>query len=49
MDGLLDKTLKVAVKTIAGTCNSMGLLIEARLVMHLRDLEAGKYDQELKK
>ncbi len=49
MDGLLDKTLKAAVKTIAGTCNSMGLLIEGKTSdAFTRDLEAGKYDQELK-
>mgnify|MGYP001610878023 CR=1 FL=1 len=48
MDGLLDKTLKAAVKTVAGTCNSMGLLIESKTSdAFSRDLEAGKYDKEL--
>lgn len=48
MDGLLDKTLKAAVKTVAGTCNSMGLLIEGKTSdAFTRDLEAGKFDKEL--
>ncbi len=49
MDGLLDKTLKAAVKTVAGTCNSMGLLIEGKTSdQFTKDLESGKYDNELK-
>jgi len=49
MDGLLDKTLKAAVKTVAGTCNSMGLLIEGKTSdLFTKDLEAGRYDTELK-
>ncbi len=49
MGGLFDKTLKAAVKSLAGTCNSMGILIEGKTSdAFTRDLEAGKYDKELK-
>ena len=49
MEGLLDKSLKAAVKTVAGTCNSMGLLIEGKTSdQFTKDLEAGTYDKELK-
>ncbi len=48
MEGLLDKSLKAAVKTVAGTCNSMGLLIEGKTSDQFsKDVEAGTYDAEL--
>jgi hypothetical protein len=47
-DGLFDRTLKAAVKTVAGTCNSLGLLVEGKTSDEFnKDLEAGKYDKEL--
>ncbi len=48
MDGMLVNSLKSAVKSIAGSCNSMGILIEGKLSNEFtKDLESGKYDKEL--
>lgn len=48
-EGLFDKTLKAAVKTVAGTFNSMGILIEGKTSDQFnKDLNAGVYDKELK-
>lgn len=49
MDGMFDNTLKTAVKTVAGTCNSLGILIENKTSQEFnKDLEAGMYDREIK-
>lgn len=49
MEGMLDRSLKAAVKTIAGSCNSMGLLIEGKTSDEFnKDLESGLFDDILK-
>ncbi|MEK6861470.1 MAG: 50S ribosomal protein L11 [Nanoarchaeota archaeon] len=48
MDGMLDKTLKAAIKTVAGSCNSMGLLIEGKTSDEFnKDLESGMYNSTI--
>ena len=45
---LLCKDLKSAVKTIVGTCVSLGILIEDRPAVEIeQEIEAGKYDKEI--
>ncbi len=49
MPGLLCKDLKSAVKTIAGTCGTLGVLIENKVASEIeQDIEMGKYDAEIK-
>ena len=49
MPGLLCKDLKSAVKTIAGTCASLGILIENKPAPEIeQDIEDGVYDAEIK-
>jgi len=46
---LLCKDLKSSVKTIVGTCVSLGILVENKFASELeKDIEAGKYDKEIK-
>ncbi len=46
---LLGKTLKDRVKEIIGTCNSMGILVEGKSAVDaIKDVDAGKFDQEIK-
>ncbi len=46
---MLCKTLKSAVKTVAGTCASLGVLIENKPAVEVvREIEEGKYDKEIK-
>ena len=46
---MLVNSLKAAVKTVAGSCNSLGVLVEGKLSNEFnKDLEAGKFDKELK-
>lgn len=48
-DDLYDLTLKNAVKTVAGSCHSLGILVEGMLAPEFnKKLEAGVYDKELK-
>jgi large subunit ribosomal protein L11 len=48
-DSMFVKDLKGAVKCIAGSMNAMGVLIEGKLSSEFnKDIEAGKYDQEIK-
>ncbi|MBN1274942.1 50S ribosomal protein L11 [Candidatus Woesearchaeota archaeon] len=48
-DALSGTTLKEKVKEIAGTCQSMGVKIEgAKAQEFFKDLDAGKYDKEIK-
>ena len=45
----LGKTLKEKVKEIVGTCQSMGILVEGKHAKEtLRDIEAGKFDEEIR-
>ena len=45
----LGKSLKEKVKEIVGTCLSMGILVEGKNAREtLRDIEAGKYDEEIR-
>ena len=46
--GLLCKDLKSSVKTIVGTCGSLGVLIENKLAAEIeRDIDEGVYDKEI--
>jgi len=46
---MLCKDLKSAVKTIVGSCVSLGVLVENRLAKEVEgDIEVGKYDREIK-
>ena len=46
---LLCKDIKSAVKTIVGTCVSLGILVENKPAVEVeREIEAGKYDKEIK-
>lgn len=48
-DSMFTNSLKAAVKTIAGSCNSLGVLVEGKTSAEFnKDLEAGKYEKELK-
>lgn len=48
-DALTGKTLKEKVKEIAGTCQSLGVMIEGgKAQAFFKDLEAGKFDKEIK-
>lgn len=45
---LLSKDLKSAVKTIIGTCVSLGILIESKSPVEIeQDIDGGKYDKEI--
>jgi len=40
--------LKTAVKTVIGSCNSLGILIEGKTAREIeREIDAGKYDTEI--
>lgn len=46
---ILHNSLKAAVKTVAGSCNSLGVLIEGKTSKEINiDIESGKYDKEIK-
>jgi large subunit ribosomal protein L11 len=48
MQNLLCKDLKSAVKVVAGTCVSLGVLIENKPAKEIeKDIDAGKYDKEI--
>ena len=47
-DSLLEKTLKARIKSIAGSANSLGALIEGKTSTEFnKDLETGTYNREL--
>ena len=49
LPGMLCKDLKTAVKTVTGTCVSLGILIENKTPQEIeREIESGKYDKEIK-
>ncbi len=48
LPNLLCKDLKSAVKTIVGTCISLGILIESKSASRIeREIDAGKFDKEI--
>ena len=48
MQNLLCKDLKSAVKTVVGTCVSLGVLVENKLASEIeKDIDEGKYDNEI--
>lgn len=45
---LLCKNLKLAVKTVVGTCTTLGILVENKNAKEVEeDIETGKYDKEI--
>jgi large subunit ribosomal protein L11 len=49
MQNLLCKDLKAAVKSVVGTCVSLGILVESKLASEVgKDIDEGKYDKEIK-
>jgi len=49
LPNMLSKNLKTAVKTVVGTCGSLGVLIENKTAVEIeKDIESGKYDEEIK-
>ena len=48
-EAMFTNDLKSAVKTVAGSCNSLGVLIEGKFSNGIiKDIDAGKYDTEIK-
>jgi len=48
LQNLLSKDLKSAVKTVVGTCVSLGILIENKPAFEIeKEIEEGKYDKEI--
>ena len=48
-DSIGAKTIKAAVKTVAGTCTTMGILIEDKMPKDItKDIEDGIYDEKIK-
>lgn len=48
LPNLLSRTLKSAVKTVVGTCVSLGILIESKLAVEIeQEIDEGKYDKEI--
>ena len=49
-DSMLDKSLKSAVKSVIGSCNSLGCLIESKTSKEVnKDIEQGKYNHLIEK
>jgi large subunit ribosomal protein L11 len=49
MPNLLCKDMKSAVKTITGTCVTLGILIESKPAAEIeKEIDAGKFDKEIK-
>lgn len=45
---LLSKNLKLALKTVVGTCVSLGILIENKSAIEIeKEIDEGKYDKEI--
>ena len=45
---LLSKNLKLALKTVVGTCVSLGILIESKPAVEIeKEIDEGKYDKEI--
>ena len=48
MQNLLSKDLKAAVKTVVGTCGSLGVLVESKSPTEVeQEIDRGKYDKEI--
>ncbi|MBA7494845.1 hypothetical protein ES702_05423 [subsurface metagenome] len=48
LQSLLSKDLKSAVKTVVGTCMSLGILIENKPAFEIeKEIDEGKYDKEI--
>ncbi len=48
LPNMLCKDLKSAVKTVVGTCVSLGVLVESKVASEFeKDIESGKYDKEI--
>lgn len=48
LPNLLAKNLKAAVKSIVGTCTSLGILVESKSASEIgHDIDEGKYDKEI--
>ena len=48
LPNMLSKDLKAAVKTVVGTCGSLGVLVENKTALEIeREIEEGKYDNEI--
>jgi large subunit ribosomal protein L11 len=47
-DSLLVNNLKSAVKTVIGSCNAAGILVEGKIAVEINpEVDAGKYDKEI--
>ncbi len=48
MQNMLSKNLKAAVKSVVGTCVSLGILIENKSAAEIeKEIDAGKYDRQI--
>lgn len=48
MQNMLSKDLKAAVKTVVGTCGTLGILIESKSPFEIeKEIDEGKYDKEI--
>jgi large subunit ribosomal protein L11 len=48
LPNMLSKNLKAAVKTVVGTCGTLGVLVESKSALEVeREIEEGKYDTEI--
>jgi len=46
---ILHNSLKSVVKTVAGSCNALGILVEGKIGKEIsKDIDEGKYDNEIK-
>ncbi len=49
LPNMLSKNLKAAVKTVVGTCGTLGVLVENKIPSEFeKDIDEGKYDHEIK-
>lgn len=49
LPNMLSRDLKAAVKTVVGTCTTLGVLIENKTPLEIqREIDEGKYDKEIK-
>lgn len=48
-DSMLEKTLKSAVKSIIGSCGTLGILVEGKIPVEINgDIDSGVFDKEIK-
>ena len=49
MQNMLSRDLKAALKTVVGTCGTLGVLIESKSPFEVeKEIDEGKYDKEIK-